>query len=216
MRHQLMTSHFAGLGVARWVRPSLFGMGVAWASLLGQGCGQAADAIGSPAPVDLSAEDALRVVESCQAQARDCFAHGDAVVCEEQLRTCLLSALPDAGAPPPRPEAGARPPRPEGGTPPPRPDPDAGRADDDHRSDGGKPNPPRDGGPPSDPRSPDAGYRALPDAARGALTDPVGNDGGPAVHACVNDLRACLATGIRPSICAEESRACLSELRDGG
>jgi hypothetical protein len=56
----------------------------------------------------------------------------------------------------------------------------------------------------------------LPDAARRALTDPVGNDGGPAVHECVNDLRACLATGIRPSICAEESRACLAGLRDGG
>ena len=216
MHLQLKHSYSMRLGGARWVRPSVFGLGVALASLIAQGCGQASDVTEPRAPADLSAEDALRAVESCQGQARDCFVNGDAAVCEEQLRSCLLSALPDGGAPP-RPEAGTRPPRPEGGTPPPRPQPDAGPPDDDHRPDAGNPNPPRDGGPPADPPSPDAGTRSLPDAARGALTDPVGNsDGGPAVHECVNDLRACLATGVRPSICAEESRACLSGLRDGG
>jgi hypothetical protein len=216
MRHQSMTSQFSSPGGARWARPSLIGLSVVWASLFGQGCGQAVDATESPRPADFSAEDTLRVVENCQAQARECFASANAAACEDPLRSCLLSALPDAGAPPPRAEAGTRPPHPEGGTPPPHPDRDGGPPDDDHGRDAGKPNPPRDASPPGDPPSADAGLRTLPDAARGALTDPVGNDGGPPVHDCVNDLRACLATGMRPSICAEESRTCLASLRDGG
>ena len=208
MRYQLMTS-FSIREVARWIEPSVLAMGVACASTFGQACGQSPDATESPRSADLGTEEALRAVESCQAQARDCFATHDAIVCEEQLRSCLLSRLPDAG------------------TPPPRSDRDGGPPGNDHARDGGKPTPPRDGAPPSDPPSrdgsappdrpaPDAAHRMLPDAARGALTDPVGNDGGPAVHSCVNDLRACLASGTRPSVCAEESRVCLSDLRDGG
>jgi hypothetical protein len=176
MRHQSISFRSIG-GIARWIEPSALALGVACASVFGPGCGQAQDESESPRPTDLTTESPLRAVESCQTEARDCFASGgDANVCEEQLRSCLLSHLPEAGTPPPRPE--------------------------------------RDGGPHS--HSPDAAHRTLPDAAKGALTDPVGNDGGQAVHACVNDLRACLASSAKPSACAEASRRCLSVLRDGG
>jgi hypothetical protein len=170
---------------------------VACASLFGQGCGEALDRSESPGAADLTAEKALRAIESCQAQASECFVNQDAAVCEEQVRSCLMSLLPEAGTPPSRPER------------------DGGNPSDDRPADGGKPIPPRDGSPPSNPGSPDASDRILPDAARRALTDPVGNDAGPVVHACINDLRTCIASGIRPSACAEESRACLLALRDG-
>jgi hypothetical protein len=177
MRQQWISLRSNG-GIAGWIEPSVLALGVACA-LFGLGCGQAQGESESPRPADLTTENALRAVESCQAQARDCFMRGvDANVCEEQLRSCLLSPLPEAGTPPARPA--------------------------------------RDGGTPPDHPSPDAAHRTLPDAAKRALTDPVGNDGGPAVHSCVNDLRACLASSAKPSVCAEESRLCLSALRDGG
>jgi hypothetical protein len=209
MRYQSISFRSFG-GIARWIEPSALALGVACASVFGLGCGQAQGESESPRPTDLAIENALRAVESCQAQARDCFTSGgDANVCEEQLRSCLMSLLPEAGTPPPRPER------------------DGGPAENDHGRDGSRPMPPRDGAPPSDPPSPeggtppdhpspDAAHRTLPDAAKGALTDPVGNDGGPAVHSCVNDLRACLASSAKPSVCAEGSRICLSDLRDGG
>jgi hypothetical protein len=218
MRYQWMTSYLSSVGVARWVQPSVLALGVTCVSMFGQGCVQSVDSPQSSGSGDLSAEEALRAIESCQAKARDCFANSDPVACEEQLRACLLSSLPEAGTPPPHPERdGATPPPPpprDAGAPP-HPDPDAGPPDDDHGPDAGRPTPPRDGAPPSDPPSADAGIRTLPDAAKGALTDPVGNDAGPDVLSCVNDLRACLATGARPSTCAEDSRVCLSR-RDGG
>jgi hypothetical protein len=209
MRHQSIGFRSIG-GIARWMEPSALALGVACASVFGLGCGQAPGESESPHPTDLTTENALRAVESCQAQARDCFtSSGDANVCEEQLRSCLLSLVPDAGTPPARPER------------------DGGPPGNDQGRDGSKPTPPGDGGPPSDPPSPDGGtppdhpspdaaHRTLPDAAKGALTDPVGNDGGPAVLSCVNDLRACLASSAKPSVCAEEDRICLSGLRDGG
>jgi hypothetical protein len=198
MRHQRISSRWIG-GVARWIEPSVLVLGVACASVFGLGCGQAESESESPRPADLTTENALGAVASCQAQARDCFTSGvDANVCEEQLRACLLSLLPEAGTPPPRPERDGGPPKPTGDGEPPS-DP-----------------PSRDGGTPPDRPRPDAAHRTLPDAAKGALTDPVGNDGGPAVHPCVNALRACLASGAKPSVCAEESRICLSDLRDGG
>lgn len=207
MRHQIKISSFASSGVARWMPPAIFAWGTACVSLFGQGCGQSPDDQKPASVVDLAAEGALRVVEGCQAQARDCFANGDAIACEEQLRSCLSGLVADAGGPPPHPER-------DGSTPPPRPERDGGGPDDDPPSDGGKPA--RDGSPPSDPGSPDAGRRELPDAAKGALTDPVGNDGGPATLACVNALRACLASAAKPSTCAEQSRVCFSGARDGG
>jgi hypothetical protein len=218
MRHQWMTFYLSSAGAARWVQPSVLALGVTCVSVFGQGCGQSIDSPQSSGPADLGAEEALRAIENCQALARDCFVTSDAVACEEQLRACLLSSLPDAGGPTPHPErdAATPPPHPErdAGSPP-HPDPDAGPPDDDHDRDAGGTTPPRDGSPPSDPPSHDAGIRNLPDAAKGALNDPVGNDGGPAVLSCVNELRACLATGARPSTCAEDSRVCLSR-HDGG
>jgi hypothetical protein len=204
-------------GVARWLEPSILAFGVACAGAFGQGCGQSNDPGPSARTEDPNAI-ALSAIESCQTQARDCFASSDSAVCEDQLRDCLLARLPDAGTPPPHPEH-------DGAAPPPHPEHDGDPDDDD--VDGGKPardgappgpNPPHDGAPPDppDPRSPDAGRPPLPDAAKGALTDPVGHDGGPDQLACVNALRACLATATRPSTCAEQSQQCLGGGRDGG
>jgi len=93
----------------------------------------------------------------------------------------------------------------EAGRPDDLPEPDGGH-ENESEHDGGPANPPPNGG----------AHPAMPEAAVNALTNPVGNDGGPAVLSCVDDLRACLATDTKPSACAETAQACLRALHDAG
>jgi hypothetical protein len=174
-----------------------FGVGffaVCWAP----GCGQNNDVGQETNGTDQAADEALRAVRTCQAQAHDCVNDGGGAACEEQLRACLSSILPDAGPPTEHPEHDAA------RSNEPKAHDDAGHegeSDDDAE--------PSRGGPP------DAGH-AMPEAAVNALTKPVGHDGGGAMLGCVDDLRACLASDAKPSTCADDAQSCLKALHDGG
>src|SRR5690348_14809179 len=74
MQHPWIASYWSSSGVARWLQPCAFALGITGGSMFAQGCGQSIETAESPSSSDPGAEAALRTVESCQAQARDCFA----------------------------------------------------------------------------------------------------------------------------------------------
>jgi hypothetical protein len=99
-------------------------VGIATTSLL-MGCGQGAQD-GDERPGKSSG--ALGTVDDCIAQVRSCAADAssaaDGAACEQQLKTCLSTLLPDASAPPSF-DAGL-PSLPDAAVPPVPPLPDAG------------------------------------------------------------------------------------------
>jgi hypothetical protein len=183
--------------IARSVTSPVLALSVVWVGLLAQGCSQASESSESAVITDESIDEALRAVRNCQAQARACFADAGGADCEEQLRSCLRSTLPEGGTPNAHSER-------ESGRPPARTDAGGHSEQDDDAA-------------PTHPLPTDAAHPSMPEAAVRALTNPVGPaDGGPAVLSCVDGLRACLASDVKPSTCAEEAQGCFADLRDAG
>jgi hypothetical protein len=127
MRHRTKQFPIAPWAITRSVGGSVLAIGVAWAAFTAQGCGATVGTTDPIGTTDNSADQALRAVNSCQTQARACFADGGGTACEEQLRACLGSLVPDAGhgggpdddaEPPEPPESdGGRPPIPDASHP---------------------------------------------------------------------------------------------------
>ena len=78
----------------QFLRASILLLGTVSAALSAAGC---SGGVNDPAPSATTVDEALSAVKTCQAQARACPADGGASSCEDQLRSCLMSALPKAG-----------------------------------------------------------------------------------------------------------------------
>jgi hypothetical protein len=182
-------------GIGRPLGWSTVVLGIAWSAAGLQACVQPTETASSEQATDQSIDDALRAVQSCLAPLHACLADGGGSDCEEQLRACLASAVPDAGAA--TPELGH----------------DGGHPVEHATSDGGNH---AEGDEDAESERRDGGRPPLPEAAMNAQAHSIGRTGGPAALACVDTLRACLVSAVSPSTCAEDARACLLGLRDAG
>jgi hypothetical protein len=153
-------------------------------------CAQGTDP--EPSESTVSASVALSAVQTCQAQAFACAADAQApsalTGCNQELGSCLVSLLPDAG-PPPLPTLPA-PPALDAGFPRPV------------LPDAALPTLPSGGPPP--PPSFDAG--SLP-----ASPPPPAFDAGVLSQAsCFSALQQCLTAGTVPTTCGSQAQACLA------
>jgi hypothetical protein len=190
MSLRLISRSVSAGGIARSVTTPALALAVTWAALLSGGCGAGVVSAESSGTTTTD-QESLLAVQACQAQARACMSSGGGSACEDKLRACLSSSLPpDVDSTPERVSHEAGQPEAEEDAHPEHPDPEPAE-------------------------KPDAGRRALPDAAVSALTNPVGRaDAGPAVLSCVDALRSCLASGAKPSTCAETARGCFTAAHD--
>jgi hypothetical protein len=184
-------------------------------SACGQGASQSSRTLTGPI-------DALQTVIGCQTDRQTCVAAAmsisDVTQCDQQLRDCLMTLLPEGGlAGPPFPPPFAFDAAPPVFTPPNLPNPFALLF-----GDGGLalprlpfPFPFPDAGLqlPPPPSFPDAGFQPppppmLPEAGLPGAPTPGG--GLPPQFACQVDLQNCLFSQTAPATCADNARMCLS------
>jgi hypothetical protein len=162
-----------------------FGACSVWLACGLSACGQSA----GPQPPESSASstDALNGVLGCQADAFACAADAQAlpanIACQDALRSCLLSLLPDAALVPTLPTPPTLPTQP---TLPPLP-----------------PLPTFDAGFPTRPTLPNPPAPPAFDAGPAPT-------GLPPQAQCLASTQACLASGTMPSSCATTAQACLT------
>jgi len=207
------------------ISSSVVAAALAYAAFLVPGCGQGADSPEPTESTDPDAAEALTAVQNCQVQARSCFQEAGAparsadggpsaaMTCANDLRACLLSVLPDAGARPVLPDAGrlvfprfdggfVRPPAFDGGFPRPP------------AFDGGFQPPAFDGGLPRPPAF-DGGFPRPPAFDGGFPRPPVADASVPPAITCIDDMRTCLASQMDPMTCADQARTCLQSAAAG-